>query len=74
MEAGPADDRLRVQAAEGSGQTVDASARYQQPKSGREVSQFHRFRIFGSREVSEASGFFVFSHIQMMGYFRLGKG
>ncbi len=28
-------------------------------------------RIFGSREESQVVGFFVFSHIQMMGYFRL---
>ena len=28
----------------------------------------------GSREESEVAGFFVFSHIRMMGYFRLGKG
>ena len=40
MEAGPADDRLRVQAAEGSGQTVDASTCHQQPKSRRKVSSF----------------------------------
>ncbi len=26
----------------------------------------------GSREESEAAGSFVFSHIQMMGHFRLG--
>ena len=26
----------------------------------------------GSREESEFAGFFVFSHIQMRGYFRLG--
>ena len=29
----------------------------------------HRF--FGSREESKVSGFFVFSHIRMMGYVRL---
>ncbi len=27
---------------------------------------------FGSREESKVSGFFVFSHLRMMGYFRLG--
>ncbi len=27
----------------------------------------------GSREESEVAGFFVFSHIQMMGYFRVGE-
>ena len=26
----------------------------------------------GSRQESEVSGFFLFSHIRMMGYFRLG--
>ena len=31
-------------------------------------------RIKGSREVSEVAGFFVFSHIRIMGCFRLGKG
>ncbi len=31
-------------------------------------------RKFGSREESEVAGFFVFSHIRMIGYFRLGKG
>ena len=29
-------------------------------------------RNVGSREESEVSGFFVFSHTRMMGYFRLG--
>ena len=29
-------------------------------------------KYLGSREVSEVAGFFVFSHIQMMGNFRLG--
>ena len=29
-------------------------------------------RIFKSMEESEVVGFFVFSHIRMMGYFRLG--
>ena len=28
--------------------------------------------LFGSREESEVVGIFVFSHIRMMGYFRLG--
>ena len=27
---------------------------------------------FGSREESEVEGFFVFLHIRMMGYFRIG--
>ena len=31
-------------------------------------------RMFGTRKESEVAGFFVFSHIQMMDYFRLGKG
>ena len=30
--------------------------------------------MFGSREESEVADFFVFSHIWIMGYFRLGKG
>ena len=29
-------------------------------------------RKFGAREESEVEGFFVFSHIWIMGYFRLG--
>ena len=29
-------------------------------------------RNFVSREESEVAGYFVFSHIRMMGYFRLG--
>jgi len=33
-----------------------------------------RERNFGSREESEVAGFFVFSHIRMIGYFKLGKG
>ncbi len=33
----------------------------------RNVSKF-----LGSREESEVAGFFVFSHIRMMGYFRSG--
>ena len=35
-----------------------------------------RIRIvnFGSRKESEVAYFFVFSHIRMMGYFRLGFG
>ena len=32
------------------------------------------FRIFGSREEDEVSGFFVLSHLWMWGYFRLSKG
>ncbi len=28
--------------------------------------------IFGLRVETEATGFFVFSHIRMLGYFRLG--
>ena len=31
------------------------------------------FRVLGSREESEVEGFFVFLHIRIMGYFRLGK-
>ncbi len=30
------------------------------------------FSNFGSREESEVAGFFIFSHVRMMGYLRLG--
>ena len=33
-----------------------------------------RERNFGSKEEYEVALFFVFSHIWMIGYFRLGKG
>ncbi len=31
-------------------------------------------KFFGSREESGVAGLFVFSHLRMMGYFRLCKG
>ncbi len=34
----------------------------------------HEMKIWVRREESEVVGFFVFSQIRMMGYFRLGKG
>ena len=41
---------------------------------GISISDENFLTIFESREESEVAGLFVFSHIRMMGYFRLGKG
>ena len=38
------------------------------------LEDFFSKKIFGSWEESEVAGFFVFAHIRMKGYFRLGKG
>ena len=39
----------------------------------KEIYDF-KYKKIGLREESEVVGYFVFSHIRMMGYFRLGFG
>ncbi len=42
--------------------------------SVRHYNLLHNITKFGSREESEVAGFFIFSHIRMMDYFRLDTG